>query len=329
MTKIIRTPYRVSLFGGGTDFPQWFTQHGGMTISFTINKYSYLTITDRPKFAKPKYRISYSKIENVENVSEIKHPLFRSYLENYTGYNPITIHHEGDLPGMSGIGSSSALSVGLMTYLYPFDSNEALRSVPVESIRLERTYCNEPGGWQDQYACAYGGFNQITYSKFSTEVNPIPLEKRQIEHLENHMFLIWTGIQRKGHLIEKQKVKDMTDNVGYYKRIQEITKNAYKKIENGDFDLLPIFLRQMSETKEEIYNSLLVKAELCRIKNIAFENGAEAIKILGAGGGGFMLCWAAPEHHKAIADALHPLECVHFKLEFEGSKVIYEDNGGW
>ena len=121
----------------------------------------------------------------------------------------------------------------------------------------------------------------------------------------------------------------MTDNVGYYKRIQEITKNAYKKIENGDFDLLPIFLRQMSEAKEEIYNSLLVKAELCRIKNIAFENGAEAIKILGAGGGGFMLCWAAPEHHKAIADALHPLECIHFKMEFQGSEVIYEDNGGW
>lgn len=328
---ITRTPFRISFFGGGTDYPPWFREHGGSVLATTIDKYCYISCRNLPPFFEHKHRIVYSRIEIVQTIDEIEHPAVREIFRWKGVTQGLEIHHDGDLPARSGLGSSSSFSVGLLNALRALNGKKSSKKqLAADVIHIEQDLIEENVGSQDQISAAYGGFNRIDFHQDNSfTVEPIIFKDGRKELLQAHLMLCFTGFSRIASEIAKSKIENLKSKEHELKRMHlmvdegiDILENVNRPIE--DFGKL---LHEAWELKRGL-SDRVTTSEIDSIYETAIRAGAIGGKILGAGGGGFLLLFAKPEMQKAIRDALPNLIHVPFAFENSGSRVVlYEPNG--
>ena len=329
---ITRTPFRISFFGGGTDLPCWYRENKGAVLSATIDKYSYITCRKLPPFFEHKHRIVYSKTELIKKISDIKHPAVRETMRFLKIKSGLEIHHDGDLPARSGLGSSSSFTVGLLKALYALNGKIVdKKKLALDAIHIEQDLIKEDVGSQDQVAAAYGGFNKIKFSgNHQIEVRPMTIGPEKIKRLESHLMLFFTGLQRYAVEIEKEKISFLKDKKNELNSLCSMVEEA-GNILNADKPRLNDFGKLLDESWK-LKKSLSDKVSTGMIDEIydtAKKNGASGGKILGAGGGGFILFFAHPEKQERLKNALKKLLYAPFKFESLGSQIIYYgENGG-
>ena len=321
---ISRTPFRISFFGGGTDYPAWYRQHGGAVLAATIDKYCYISVRHLPPFFEHRFRVVYSKIENCSAADEISHPAVRGVLQHLQISSGVEIHHDGDLPARSGMGSSSAFTVGLLNALYALQGRmPGKRQLALESIRIEQDVIQETVGSQDQVQAAYGGLNHVTFQaddEFS--VRPVVLGRERTHDFNSHLMLFYTGTKRTAANIAQSYVNDIHSK----KRSLRITNDLVKEalaILTSDQDLLA--LGELMHEAWQIKRGLSDKVSNAGIDALyqrARDAGAVGGKLTGAGGGGFMLLFVPPDRHAVVREALGHLIHVPFRFEFSGSQII-------
>ena len=322
---ISRTPFRISYFGGGTDFPGWYNFNEGKVISTTINKYCYVNTRVLPPFFKFKYRLRYYKTEEVNKIKSINHASIRETLKYKKFSDSFELLHIADLPAQSGLGASSSFTVGLLNCV-----NAMLGKIPTkrqlanEALEIEQKKIKEFVGSQDQYAAAFGGFNVINFSKGNIQVKSIPNNLRNIKNLEASTFLIFTGFQRKASLVEKKKINSIKQKSSFYKKILEISNNAEKVLSSSD-NIVRDFSELLKEywyLKKKLSNNVSNKKIDDLIKH-CFNNGAQGAKLLGAGNGGFLMCLVELKNRKKFINSLKNKLIVPIKFENLGSQIIY------
>ena len=323
---ISRTPFRVSLFGGGTDFPAWYLEHGGLVVSATINKYCYLNVRYLPQFFDYKYRIRYAQQEYVSDVAEIKHPSVRECIR-YMGISEgLEVQHNSDVPAMSGLGSSSAFTVGLLHALYGLTGRIAgKRQLATQAIDVEQNWIKECVGSQDQIAVAFGGVNTITFGPGDEfDLAPLTFAPAALAAIESHLLLCFTGFQRNGPDMAADQLRNMPKNSSELKEIKQIAVAAVETLSRLDVDMseLSRLLDAQWQLKRRL-STLIATPVIMDIYDAGMKSGAWGAKLLGAGGGGFMLFLAPPETHAAIRAALARLIFVPFRFDMGGSRIIY------
>jgi D-glycero-alpha-D-manno-heptose-7-phosphate kinase len=331
---ISKTPYRISLFGGGTDYPAWFQDHGGSVISFAINKYCYLTVRHLPPFFAHKYRFVYSKIEDCKSIDEIKHPAIKGVLQHLGWNNGIEVHHDGDLPARSGIGSSSSFTVGLLHALRALNGLISSKyDLAQNSLFIEQEIIKEPVGSQDQIIAAYGGFNRIQFHQDgSFNVESLNLTTEKIKFFESNVLLVFTGISRYSSEASTATIANMKNTESHLLKISELADAAHKLIIQVKapeilFDGIGQMLNESWARKRELAKG--VSNEIINsMYAVALKAGAKGGKLLGAGGGGFMMFWAKPEYHAGILSALGPVVHVPIHIDNMGSRIaLYQPEG--
>lgn len=329
---ISRTPFRVSFFGGGTDYPAFYEENGGAVLSTSINKYCYVICRKLPPFFDYKYRIRYSKHEEAKTISEIQHPSIRECLNFVNLGHGVEIQHNADLPAMSGLGSSSAFTVGLLNALYALKSKiVAKRQLALDAIHIEQDIIKENVGSQDQTTAAFGGFNKIEFGgRQKIVVSPITMEQDKLDSLQKHLVLFFTGFPRNASKIAGEQIKKTPEKNQELRVMMEMVDEALD-ILNGSQDRLSDFGRLLHESWQ-IKRSLtphITNSFIDEIYEVAMGAGALGGKLLGAGGGGFILFFVKPELHHKVKERLGKLLQVPFSFETLGSQIIYyapEDN---
>ena len=323
---ICRTPFRISLFGGGTDYPIWYKEHNGAVISTTINKYSYITLRKLPPFFDYKYRIRYYLKEEVANVDDIKHPSVRECLKYVGNTEGIEMVHNADLPARSGLGSSSTFTVGMIHSLNALNgkliSKEQLAK---DAIYIEQEMIKEAVGSQDQTAAAFGGLNYIKFSKdMDISVEPILLSKTKYRSLEDNLLLCFTGFARTAADVAKVQIEETRNRKTELHAINEICEEGLKILSSSSNDEKAIgeLLNEQWHIKKKMTNKIS-NPMIDDIYDTALRNGAIGGKLLGAGGGGFMVFFAQKEQHKQIVDSLNSKMFVPFSFESTGSSIIH------
>lgn len=321
---ISKTPFRISFFGGGTDYPDWYEKEGGEVLSTTIDKYCYLSLRYKQPFLKYKYRIIYTKIENVNYLKEIKHPLVREILKYYKIKKGLEIHHDADLPARTGLGSSSSFAVGLLHCLSAFEKKKISKTqLARKAIHIERNVLHENVGSQDQVAAAFGGFNQISFSKNECfNIKPVKLKKKKREELKKHLLLYFTGTYRIASNIVKEQLKNIPKKRKELQAMKQLVSEAVN-ILTGNKNISE-FGKLLSESWE-LKKSLSQKISNPMINEIyrqAIRSGAIGGKLLGAGAGGFMLFFVPPENQKQVRKTLKKFLEIKFCFENQGSKIF-------
>ena len=321
---ISRTPFRVSFFGGGTDYPAWFEENGGSVLATTINKYCYITCRYLPPFFKYKHRIVYSKVEMVNDTKEIQHPVVRVALEMAGIEEGMEIHHDGDLPARTGLGTSSAFTVGMLNALYALKGSMIPKKrLAEEAIHLERDVLKESVGSQDQVLTAFGGFKKIDFkTDHSISEAPVIVSPTRKKELEDHLLLFYTGTSRFASKIAQKKIENIPKKKKELATMRQMVDEGLRIITQE---------RCITEFGRLLHESWKLKRALSEgvstplvdeIYQAALSEGALGGKILGAGGGGFMLIFARPEDHPKIKNHLKDLLCIPFNFEEEGSQII-------
>ena len=323
---ITRTPFRVSFFGGGTDFPIWYKEHGGAVLSTTIDKYCYVHCRKLPPFFDNKHKIVFfSKQEAFDEIDEIQHPAVREVYRFMNVREGLVMQHDGDLPSHSGLGSSSAFTVGLLNALYALQGKMINKKLlAFEAIHVEQDMIQEAVGSQDQIAAAFGGFNKIIFSSNNIEINPVTISSEKMLHLQNHLMLFFTGFARFAVEIEKDKLRQLDKKKSELRAMTRLVDSAVD-ILNDDIDGYDDFGKLLHETWL-LKKSLSEKVSSSQIDDIYLQGmsaGALGGKILGAGGGGFILFYIDPEKQEALKSALSELLHVPFRFDTLGSQVIY------
>lgn len=322
---ITKTPFRVSLLGGGTDMPAWYKENGGSVVSFSIDKYCYLTTRILPPFFEHKYRVAYSKVETTLQIDQIEHPVVRESIRKYALNLNLEIHHDGDLPARSGVGSSSAFTVGMIHSLL---SLQGIETNQVElanfAIDLEQNILRENVGSQDQIACAIGGLNFLSFGPDdSWNHTKLQINNLKKSSLEDRMVLIFTGVSRNSSEINKNFIDKIPHHSKYLKRLQELSINCRDAISNSsDLDQIGEMLNENWELKRAI-NKNATSSNLDELYVKAIRSGALGGKILGAGGGGFYLFWVKEGQKKDFLERFKSGVHVPFKISDEGSRVVY------
>lgn len=323
---ITRTPFRISFFGGGTDYPVYYEKYGGTVLSTTINKYCYITCRYLPPFFKHKYLIRYSKRELPQTIDEIKHPSVRECLRFLGVEKGIDLVHTGDIPAMSGIGSSSSFTVGMLNTLYALQGKMVTkRKLAFDAIHVEQNMIGEHVGSQDQVAAAFGGLNKIEFGgSEGVFVQPVTIEGQKLQYLQDCMLFYFTGFSRFSSDIAEDQIKKTPQKLKELNAMKEMVEEAIKIIAGRKEDLND-FGKLMHETWR-IKKSLSSKISNSQIDNIyeaAIRAGALGGKICGAGGGGFILFFVPPENIEKVKKALKNLLIVPFRFESLGSHVIF------
>jgi D-glycero-alpha-D-manno-heptose-7-phosphate kinase len=329
---ISRTPFRVSFFGGGTDYSAWYREHGGAVLSTTIDKYCYISVRELPPFFEHRFRLVYSFVENVKDVKEIAHPAARGVLEWLGVTRGLEIHHDGDLPARSGVGSSSAFTVGLINAMHALAGQHVSKeTLANEAIHVEQHVIREPVGVQDQISAAFGGFNHITLREDGVyQVNPVILPRERLDALQSHLVLLFTGISRTAAEIAQTQI----DNVRH--RAAEL--GALRQMVDRAVELLTSSTTDLAEFGRLLGEGWRLKRRLSdRVSNPAIDGlyetatraGALGGKILGAGGGGFLLLFVPPERRASVVEALGGLIHVPFSFETSGSRIVLYQPDGW
>ncbi|EKD70271.1 MAG: hypothetical protein ACD_46C00581G0006 [uncultured bacterium] len=325
---ISRTPYRISFFGGGTDYHTWYQQHGAAVLSTTINHYCYLQCRLLPPFFEHKSRITWSKIEEINNHADIQHPAVRTVLEYLNIDQGVEITHQGDLPARSGLGSSSAFTVGLLNTLYALQGMmSSKRELACEAIHIERDILKENVGVQDQIATAYGGLNKIVvHSDGNFDVLPVISSYHRTQELQNHLLLFFTGISRTASDIAGEKIKSIPNKSSELQQMYDMVEQAEKILSGtGDITAFGELLHETWMLKRQI-SSKIAPEFIDNIYSRAQNAGAIGGKLLGAGGGGFMLFFVKPDDKINVCNALSDLLLVPFEFETAGSQIVYFDH---
>lgn len=327
---ICRTPFRISFFGGGTDFPDWYLNtNKGIVINATINKYCFLIIRKLPPIFDYKYRLRYFNNEYVKNIKDIKHKSIKAVLQKYHPSDfELELVHNADLPALSGLGASSAFTVSLINSLNRLYNNQKLskHDLALKAIDIEQNILSEYVGSQDQFSCAYGGLNLIKFMKKKIDVSKIKISNKNISLLEKNIILFFTGIQRKAQHVEKDKISKVKRNKNNLDEIYELTREAKKIFLNKVFDLKSLAkLLNESWLLKKSLSSKVTNTTIDSLYSMGMANGALGGKILGAGGGGFMM-FLVPNINvkKKLIKKLDKFTSISIKFDFEGSKIIHE-----
>jgi len=321
---ITKTPYRISFFGGGSDYPEWFNKYYGEVISSTINKYLYISCRELPHFFKHKFRIVYSKIENVKTINEIKHNGVKQLLNYLKVKNGLEIHYDGDLPSRSGMGSSSCFIVGLLNAL---TTNHNMRldrkKLANMSIEIERNIMRENVGLQDQIAASYGGFNRIRFEKNNYIVNKIICKKSFRDDLNKNLFLLYTGKSRTAEKITRSYTNKLSQNKKKnVKKILDFVDQAKKIIKQNNPDDFGYLLNETWHQKREL-SKLVSNNKIDYLYEKGISNGALGGKLLGAGGGGFLLFYVNSNKKKKFLKFFNNNVIVPIQLSNVGSEIIF------
>jgi len=321
---ITRTPFRISFLGGGTDYPQWYRSHGGAVIATTIDKYCYLSCRYLPPFFEHRIRVVYSKIENCQTVDEVSHPSVREALKYLQMTRGVEIHHDGDLPARSGMGSSSAFTVGLLHALHALAGRMVSKhQLAHEGIHVEQELLRETVGSQDQVATAYGGLNHIRFlPSGEISVRPIIMSADRLSEFNSWLMLFYTGIKRTASGIAGTYVADIEDRRRSMRILQDLVEEGLSVLSTGS-DLR--FFGELLHEAWLVKRGLSGKVTNDRVDAIyadAMAAGAIGGKLLGAGGGGFMLLFVPPDRHEQVRQKFNRLFHVPFKFEFQGSQVV-------
>ncbi|MFH1856435.1 MAG: kinase [Candidatus Omnitrophota bacterium] len=322
---ISKTPFRISFFGGGTDYPVWFEKNGGAVLSTTIDKYCYISVRHLPPFFEHKHRIVYSMIENVKSSEEVKHPVVKSLLGYFKIDKGLEIHHDGDLPARSGLGSSSSFTVGMLNAFYALKGKIITKAqLAKEAIHIERVLLKENVGSQDQVAVAHGGFNKIVFhNDHNFRVESITLQKEKITQLQNHLMLVFTGFSRFASEIAAEQIKNTPKREKELNSMRQMVDKAVE-ILNSERDIVEFgkLLHESWQIKKNL-SKKVSNSEVDSLYESALKYGVIGGKLLGAGGGGFMLLFVRPENREKVACGLKNFLEVKFSFENDGSQIIY------
>ncbi|MBQ8029436.1 MAG: kinase [Clostridia bacterium] len=321
---ITRTPFRMSFFGGGTDYEEYFSKFGGCVLSTTIDKYCYLSMRNMPAFFEYKNQFTYSKIERFNSPDEVIHPLVRNALK-FIPSDRIQIAYDADLPACSGLGSSSAFAVGLLQGLHAMKNEHPDKmNLAKEAIHLERVLCNEAGGVQDQLAAAFGGLNKIEFNQNGYLVTPLKLSEERKKLFQNNLLLLFTGFTHLSFEIAQDQKNNLPATLPQLHEMKAMVSHAEKILLEGNLDDFGSLLHHTWQLKRTL-SKKITNSEIDRIYEKAIKNGALGGKLLGAGGGGFMLLYAPEENHEKLKKAFDDFKFVPFSFEDSGTKIIYEN----
>jgi D-glycero-alpha-D-manno-heptose-7-phosphate kinase len=322
---ITRTPFRISLFGGGTDHPAWFREHGGEVVGFAINKYCYISLRYLPPFFDHRFRIIWSKVESVNAIDEIQHPAVRGILRHLQVSDGLEIHHDADLPARSGIGSSSSFTVGLLSAIYALrrrfvDATDLAR----EAIFVEQEVLKESVGCQDQVWAAFGGMNHIRFDPSGTfSVKPLIMTAERQRELMRSVLMVFTGLTRFSSDFAASQIRNIPKRTPQLSDLQQVASRGARILQDPSVPLAEVgsLLHDAWRLKRELSDDVS-SGQIDTIYEEARAAGAWGGKILGAGGGGFMLLLADPSRHAAIRARLAGLVTVPVDVDADGSKVI-------
>jgi D-glycero-alpha-D-manno-heptose-7-phosphate kinase len=322
---ISRTPFRISFFGGGTDYPDWYRQHGGAVLATTIDKYCYLSVRYLPPFFDYRHRVVWSKVENCRSTEEIEHPVVRCLLQHLQLQRGVEVHHVGDLPARSGMGSSSAFTVGLLHALHALQGRMVgKQQLLEEAIHVEQDLLKETVGSQDQASAAHGGFNKITFATNGhIQVSPVVLPAGRVDELDSHLMLFYTGIVRTASKVATAYVTDLQQKRRQLRILRDLVDES--------IDLLAsdAAIGRFGELLDEAWNvkrSLgggISNDDVDGLYARARAAGAVGGKITGAGGGGFLLLFVPPAAQADVLAALPELVHVPFRFESSGSQILF------
>jgi D-glycero-alpha-D-manno-heptose-7-phosphate kinase len=325
---ISRTPFRVSFFGGGTDYPAWYRKKQGMVLSTTIDKYCYLTCRKLPQFFEYATRVVYSQTELVNHIDEIKHPAVRETLRYLKMDGGIEVHHAADLPARTGLGASSSFVVGLLNVLRVFQGSTPDHMDLVKTaIHIERDCIKEAVGSQDQTATSFGGLNHITFSgDDEIKVTPISLEPERVSALESHLMLYFTGVFRTAPKIAAQQIKEMDQHTPELLQMRQMVEEAIRILVNEEkIEAFGKLLHESWQLKRTLAEGI-TNPTIEEIYQAAREAGALGGKVLGAGGGGFILFFVPAENQPKVRERLSKLIKVPFRFEHSGTQIILNDH---
>lgn len=321
---ITKTPFRMSFFGGGTDVEEYFKEYGGAVLSTTFDKYCYVTVRCLPPFFDYSTELVYQTIERVRSVEEIKHPAIRNAMK-LMEVNNLRVVYEADLPARSGLGTSSSFAVGMLQAFYALKGQYAdKKRLAEQAIYLERVMCEEAGGWQDQVAAAYGGLNRISFSANGYTVTPVIVKKERKQELEGNLMLFFTGFTRFSAEIQKQSKGERMSKLQQLHEMKKLVDEAERILTDEDraleeFGRLLDYTWQLKKTT----SSLVSTSAIDLYYETAKKAGALGGKLLGAGGGGFLLFYVPKERQKDVREALNHLLYMPFQFENEGTKIIH------
>lgn len=322
---VSKTPFRISFFGGGTDYPKWYLKYGGGVISTSIDKYCYISCRELPPFFSHTHRIVYSKIENAKNINDIKHPVVREILKKFNIKAGLEIHHDGDLPAKSGIGSSSSFTVGMLNALNALKKKKITKcQLAHQAIFLEQKILKENVGSQDQIAAAYGGFNYINFNKNGTfEILKNKFKKKNIDQIEESIVLCYTSLSRISGHVAKKKLSNLHLKKLKFEKLNYLTVDAKKLLSSQNFKL--------KEFSELVTDSWMVKKSLAnevsnnkidQIFQYSLQNGALGGKLLGAGAGGFLMFIIPKNKKKQFIKKMKKYICFDISFDKEGSQIL-------
>lgn len=327
---IVRTPFRISFFGGGTDYPAWFREHGGAVLATTIDKYCYISCRHLPPFFEHKSRVVWSHIELVSDNKDILHPAVKAALSYLKVHEGVEILHHGDLPARSGLGSSSSFTVGLLHALHALQGTMASKmQLAREAIELEQHVMRESVGCQDQVLAAHGGFHKITFQRDGSIVlEPIVVTRQRIQDLQKHLLLFYTGKSRTASNIAASQIESVAVKEQEFRTLLKLVDEALAIVaSDADLAEFGILLDKAWQIKRAL-TSKITTPLVDSLYEQARAAGALGGKLLGAGGGGFFLVFARPEDHERVKGALGGFLQVPFRFESSGTQVLfYEQNG--
>lgn len=320
---ITQTPFRMSFFGGGTDYPSFYEEHGGSVLSTTFDKYCYVTVRHLPRFFDFTNQLTYAQIERVNSVDEIEHPAIRNAMK-YLDMHEIRLVYEADLPARSGLGSSSSFAVGMLNAFHALKGKYVSKEkLAKEAIYLERVMCQENGGVQDQIAAAYGGFNRIDFGQDGFSVRPVIISKERKRKLDENLMLFFTGFSRYSsdiaaaqQKVTKDKTAELLEMLSLVDEAEDVLTS--KKDLNEFGRLLDYTWKLKRGITDQVSNSIIDE-----VYRKAKEAGAVGGKLMGAGGGGFMVFYVEKERQLLVRQALKDLLYVPFSFEAKGTHVLY------
>jgi D-glycero-alpha-D-manno-heptose-7-phosphate kinase len=322
---ITKTPFRMSFFGGGTDMESFFREYGGAVLSTTFDKYCYVIVRHLPRFFDYSTELSYSKIERVTDIEDLNHPAVREAMK-MLDMHEIRLTYEADLPARSGLGTSSSFAVGMLNAFYALKGKYAdKRKLADEAIYLERVLCDEAGGWQDQIAAAFGGMNRIEFNKDGTyDVRPIIIHPERKQQLNDNLLMFFTGFTRFSSDMQKANATGYAEKIKQLQQMYVLVDDAEKVLEDkhSDLDDFGRLLDTTWKLKRQTGGAITTNS-IDALYEKGIKAGALGGKLLGAGGGGFLVFYVQPEKKEAVMDAMKDLLYVPFQFEDGGTQVIH------
>ena len=321
---ITKTPFRMSFFGGGTDMESFFMENGGAVLSTTFDKYCYVNVRHLPRFFDYSTELSYAKIERVTDVNDIQHPAIREAMK-MLDMHEIRLTYEADLPARSGLGTSSSFAVGKINAFYALKGKYAdKKKLADAAIYLERELCKEAGGWQDQIAASYGGFNRINFNSDGYEVLPLIINPERKRQLNNNLMMFFTGFTRFSSDVQKANASNKADKVNQLKEMLALVDEAEKVLvdKQSDLDEFGRLLDHTWRIKRKTGNTVSTNS-IDELYDKGLKAGALGGKLLGAGGGGFLVFYVEPDKQEKVKKAMEDLLYIPFEFEDGGTRVIH------